>query len=99
MFRGQRSDGASPAEKQFWVFAVYVIVHESQQKRPHNICVILQFAVKCDCEQRREIDFGPGVKIRAALERSDELETEKQRLEQCVKTIERNLNLTSSILL
>lgn len=68
----------SPAEQQFRILAVNVILHEPQQKRPHDVCVILQFTVKRYSQQRREIHFGPGVKIRTALQRSDKLHTHTQ---------------------
>lgn len=64
---------SSPPEHQFGVFVLHVFVHQLQQQRPHDVRVILQFAVQRHRQQRGEVTPRPGVKVRAALQGVDEL--------------------------
>lgn len=67
---------SSPPEHEFGVFVLHVFVHQLQQQRPHDVRIILQFAVQRHRQQGGEVTPSSGVEVRAALQRADELEAE-----------------------
>lgn len=67
----------SPPEHEFGVFALHMFVHQLQQQRPHDVRVVLQFAVQRHRQQGGEITPSAGVEVRTALQCVDELRAEK----------------------
>lgn len=64
---------SSPPEHEFGVFVLHMLIHQLQQQRPHDVRVILQFAVQRHRQQRGEITPRPGVKVWTSLQRVDKL--------------------------
>lgn len=57
-----------------------MFVHQIQQQCPHDVCIILQFAVQRHRQQRREIAPRTGVEVWTTLQRVDELEAENMEM-------------------
>lgn len=53
-----------------------MLVHQLQQQRPHDVSVVLQFAVQRHRQQRGEITTRASVEVRTTLQCVDELEPE-----------------------
>lgn len=70
---------SSPAEHQFGVFALHVFVHQLQQKRSHDVSVVLQLPVQRHRQEGGEITPSTSVEVRTALQRADELEDKERR--------------------
>lgn len=67
-----------PPEHQFGVLALHVLVHQLQQKRSHDVRVILQFAVQRHRQEGGEITPSTCVEVRAALQRANKLMLKKE---------------------
>jgi len=70
----RRIVSSSPPEHQFGVFVLHVFIHQLQQQCPHDVHVILQFAMQRHRQEGGEITPSPGVEIRTTLQRVDELD-------------------------
>lgn len=80
----------SPPEHQFGVFILNVFIHQLQQQRPHNVCVILQLPVQRHRQEGGEISPRPGVKVRTALQCANKLERKKDYINNSFISIENN---------
>lgn len=65
--------GVLPAEHEFGVFAVHMLLHQFQQERPHDVSVVLQLPMQGHRQQRREVHLISGIKLLLALQSTDEL--------------------------
>lgn len=64
-----------PAQHEFRVLAVDVVIHQFEQQCSHNVSVVFQFSMQSHCQQGGKIHLGPGVKVMTALQGTDKLQT------------------------
>lgn len=67
----------SPSQHEFGVFALHMLIHQLQQQRSHDVCVILQLAVQRHSQQGGKRTPRTGTEVRAALQRVDELQEDR----------------------
>lgn len=63
----------SPAQHQFGVLAVDVLLHQLQQQGSHNVSVVLQLPMQSHCQQGGKVHLGPGGKVVTVLQGTNKL--------------------------